>query len=130
MEPYILIVDDDPDAREILQMVLSALPIRILDAHDGVEALIFVRALAPLLIVLDLAMPHLNGEEVLRELRSNPNMAQIPVIIFTAHAADDESVQRLGVSAERVVRKGGISMALLRDTIFDLLKQQGVAIEK
>jgi CheY-like chemotaxis protein len=82
--PYILIVDDDEDAQEIFRQIAESLDIISVGVRDGVEALEAVREAPPALILLDLIMPHMNGFEVLSELRGNPGTQNIPVIIVSA----------------------------------------------
>jgi CheY-like chemotaxis protein len=117
----ILIVDDDPDAREILDLILRTLDIPILQATNGQEALEMIESGPLLLIVLDLSMPHLDGEGVLSRLRENQETASIPVIIYTAKTLADEELVRLDVPMSMVVRKGRLSMTHLRDLVIEIL---------
>lgn len=123
-EPYIMVVEDDLDARSILQMVLDTLPIRCLYAHDGVEALAFIKVLPPVLMVLDLSMPRLDGREVLRALRTDFPGVQIPIFVYTANKVDAALVGELGIPAERVLRKGDVPMAALKAMIIEVLDGQ------
>jgi CheY-like chemotaxis protein len=127
--PYILVVDDDPDVREILELVLSTLPVRIMYAHDGSEALIFIKILNPLLILLDLSMPHVDGRAVLRTLRSSTKTSDIPIIIFTAHHITDELLWELKLPVEQVICKGTTSMTDLRHRVIHLLRHH-ISVEE
>jgi threonine synthase len=118
----ILIVDDDPDAREILNLVLGTLDISIIQAVNGIEALDAVATEIPLIMVLDLSMPNLDGEAVLGRLRENPQTAEVPIIVFTAKTLTVEELTRLNVPNQMVVRKGKLSMTHLRDLVMDILK--------
>ena len=118
----ILIVDDDPDAREILNLVLGTLDISIIQAGNGFEALDAVATEIPLMIVLDLSMPNLDGEGVLQRLRESPQTAEVPIIVFTAKTLTAEELTRLNVPNQMVVRKGRLSMTHLRDIVIDILK--------
>jgi CheY-like chemotaxis protein len=117
----ILVVDDDPDAREILNIILGTLDISIVQARNGFEALDAVANQAPLLIVLDLSMPHLDGEAVVQKLRENPETAGLPIIIFTAKTLTNEELTRLDVPSHMIVRKGHLSMTNLRELVMDIL---------
>lgn len=117
----IVIVDDDPDAREILNLILGTLEIPIRQASDGAEALKLILDDLPLLIVLDLAMPNVDGRAVLRELRADASTKNIPVIIFTAEDIAPEKAEELGVPLSMMIRKGSVSMTRLRELVTQLL---------
>ncbi len=122
MNSDILIVDDDPDAREILDLVLRTLEIPLRQATDGDEALTLAFDLPPLLIVLDLSMPRMDGAAVLRGLRARPETADIPVVVFTAQVINDELADQLRLPPPQIVRKGSLSMTRLRELILRLIK--------
>jgi excisionase family DNA binding protein len=88
----VLIVDDDENTRETLRDVVSEQGYTALTAIDGLDALNILRAdghQRPALILLDLAMPNLDGLGFLDEQRRDPRIASIPVIIITAGRQDD-----------------------------------------
>lgn len=114
MSRHILIVDDDQDAREILETVLSTLEIEVRPAADGLDALTHIFDDPPLLIVLDLSMPRLDGRGLLYNLRADSRTASIPVIIFTAHNVTPALADELGVPLARIACKGTLSMTELR----------------
>lgn len=80
----ILIVDDDPDIREAVKIVLETQPYELTFASDGEECLEQVKKNTPDLIILDLLMPKKDGFEVIKELRGYHNYTRIPVLILTA----------------------------------------------
>lgn len=88
-EKTVLVVDDEPDVREYLAMVLSDAGFKVVTAGDGVEALELIRRSAPDFISLDLIMPRKSGQKLLYELRRDPALSRIPVLIVTAHARDE-----------------------------------------
>jgi PAS domain S-box-containing protein len=90
----VLVVDDRATDRELLRIVLTSEGYEIEEAATGQEALEKVRARAPDLIVADILMPTMDGYEMVRELRSEPAGAQIPVIFCTATYGQEE-VRRL-----------------------------------
>jgi DNA-binding response OmpR family regulator len=95
----ILIIEDDKDIRDILAMVLSVEGYEVKTAIDGVAGLDQLRMGGrPSLILLDMMMPRLDGEGFLKAMRSNPNTADIPVIILTGHPAAREKAAELGAA--------------------------------
>src|SRR5579875_2733297 len=82
----ILIADDRASSRELLRIVLERDGYSIIEAVDGQEAVKLAREKRPVLILLDLQMPRLDGYEVLSELRGDPRFAQVPVLALTASA--------------------------------------------
>lgn len=83
----VLVVDDDPSIRESLTEVLSSEGYRVLEAADGVEALRRIEGLEERCVVLlDLAMPRMNGLEVLSELSRRQSAGRLPVLVMSANA--------------------------------------------
>ena len=80
----ILVVDDTPEIRELLQIHLEAAGYQVLVAGNGQEALAAVAALAPDLILLDVVMPVVDGYEVCRRLKADEETAFIPIVMLTA----------------------------------------------
>jgi two-component system chemotaxis response regulator CheY len=81
----VLVVDDDPDIRETLEIVLGAHGYGVVVAEDGVEALAYLRARGgrPCVVLLDLMMPRMNGLELRREMAADPFLSAIPVVVIT-----------------------------------------------
>jgi signal transduction histidine kinase/DNA-binding response OmpR family regulator len=82
-EPVVLVIDDDPDARDLLDRTLQGAGVRVVTAGDGREALDLARSLHPAAITLDVLMPRMDGWEVLRELKADAATRDIPVIMVT-----------------------------------------------
>lgn len=82
-EPIVLVVEDEPNARELLTHYLCSAGYRVAEARDGEEALRMARELRPAAITLDVLLPKRDGWEVLRELKSAPETSDIPVIIVS-----------------------------------------------
>ena len=96
MSELVLIVDDDDDIREALAMVLADEGYRAEVAADGILALEHLRTHdAPDLILLDLMMPRLDGEEVLAQIRSDPRLARVPVVVLSGDVLARERLDRL-----------------------------------
>jgi CheY-like chemotaxis protein len=80
----VLIVDDNPQNVELLCAFLESLPVRIVTASDGIEALQKVGENNPDLILLDIMMPHMSGFQVCQRLKSDPKTRDIQVLMVTA----------------------------------------------
>ena len=81
----ILVVEDDPNVRGLLQTLLVAEGYAVVTASDGLDGLGQAAASSPGLVLLDLVMPDLGGVRVLERLRDDPVLSQIPVIVVTGH---------------------------------------------
>lgn len=84
--PLILVVEDYDDAREMYVEYLTFTGFRVESATNGLEAIEMTGRLLPDLVLMDLALPKLDGWEATRRLKSNPATAHIPVIALTGHA--------------------------------------------
>jgi two-component system phosphate regulon response regulator PhoB len=96
----ILVVDDEPEAVELVEFNLKQSGYDVATAADGAEALKKTRALLPSLIVLDLMLPEMDGLEVCKMLRRDPATAAIPIIMLTAKAAEIDRVLGLELGAD------------------------------
>jgi two-component system cell cycle response regulator len=83
-ESTILIVDDNPQNLELLQAFLESLPVKIVTAADGLDALRKVEQHNPDLILLDIMMPQMSGFQVCRRLKGDPKTRDIQVLMVTA----------------------------------------------
>ena len=79
----VLVVEDDPSVRGLLQTLLSAEGYDVTTASDGLAGLVKATSAPPALVLLDLMMPDLGGVRVLEEMREDPELAGIPVIVVT-----------------------------------------------
>ena len=79
----VLVVEDDPSVRGLLQTLLSAEGYDVVTASDGLAGLVKAASTKPALMLLDLMMPDLGGVRVLEELRGDPALADVPVIVVT-----------------------------------------------
>jgi len=98
MAKKVLVVEDDTDNRRIVAKVLSVEGYEIVEATDGVEALAQARAERPDLILMDLALPNMDGWEATRRLKQDPATRAIPVVALTAFAmrGDEEQARAAG----------------------------------
>src|ERR1051326_85962 len=96
----ILVVDDEPDAVELVEFNLQGAGFDVLKAADGAEALKQARAHSPDMVVLDLMLPEVDGLEVCKILRRDPATSAIPIIMVTAKAAEIDRVLGLELGAD------------------------------
>lgn len=113
-KPLVLIADDDPEAVELLKMLVEREGCEVIVAHDGALALEMARELPrPDLVLLDLELPVMDGRAFLAALRSDPSLSGIPVVVVSG-APDAKAVR-----ATDNVRKG----PLLLDGIAKVLER-------
>jgi two-component system phosphate regulon response regulator PhoB len=101
----ILVVDDEPEAVELLEFNLKQAGFDVISAEDGAEALKKARSALPSLIVLDLMLPEVDGLEVCKMLRRDQTTARIPIIMLTAKAAEMDRIVGLELGAEDYITK-------------------------
>lgn len=87
-KPYILIVDDDPDILEGILTILETQPYRLATARDGKQCMEMIAQEVPDLLILDLLMPRMDGWGVIREMRSEPRYAKVPILVLTTVIED------------------------------------------
>ncbi len=101
----VLIVEDDPDVREMLSTLLSTEGFHAVAAEDGLEALHLLRAVrhrapeVPCLVLLDLKMPRLGGDEFRRAQLGDPTVASVPVAVMSGAVDLEQRAQDLGAVA-------------------------------
>src|SRR5512137_1443411 len=101
----ILVVDDEPEAVELLEFNLRQAGFDVVTAADGAEALKKARTALPGLILLDLMLPEVDGLEVCKMLRRDPATTAIPIVMVTAKAAEIDRVLGLELGADDYVTK-------------------------
>lgn len=105
MKSKILIVDDEPEAVELIEFNLKQAGFEVVTAADGAEALKKAREVLPSLIVLDLMLPEMDGLEVCKILRREPATATTPILMLTAKAAEIDRVLGLELGADDYLTK-------------------------
>lgn len=105
MGSKILVADDDPLLRTLIEHKLSAAGHDVLIAADGSEALEIATRERPDVVVLDAMMPVRDGIEVLRTLKSDPALSHMPVVMLTARRREDDIVGALRLGAADYVTK-------------------------
>jgi DNA-binding response OmpR family regulator len=95
----ILVVDDEPDIGALVELCLDPFGIEVVQAADLAAALQIARAEQIGLVLLDLALGHEDGLEILPDLRNEPGLRQVPVIAFTAHDSRRQEAYECGVDS-------------------------------
>jgi len=99
----VVVVDDDRYVLDFLKFTLEQQGFEVFAADDGEKGLGFVQAYLPVLVVLDLMLPKMDGFTILKRLAEQPETAKIPVIVVSAYAAS-ESTRRM-VQSQKNVRE-------------------------
>lgn len=105
MAEKILVVDDDQETLRLISLMLQRQGYQIVAAANGTEAITLANAEMPALIVLDIMMPDLDGYEVTKEIRNNPKISHIPVLMFTALGQVEDKVVGYEVGADDYLTK-------------------------
>jgi len=98
MPRTVLVVEDEPDNRLLIRMILQGDGYEVLEAEDGAAGIAMMRAHMPDLVLLDVMMPGLNGFEVHERVSADPELRAIPVVMLTALAQQTD--------VERAVARG------------------------
>ena len=112
----VLIVDDIPVNIILLKTRLARTNVRILTAVNGRDALDIVRQLRPHVVLLDIQMPIMNGLEVLKEIKADPTLKDISVIMVSAYTSAEDIEQSMSLGASGYIKKPVI-MDLLLSTV-------------
>lgn len=125
--PAILVIDDDADARLLLQRYLEDAGYQVVAAGSGRDGVTLARQYRPSAITLDLMMPEMSGWDVLRALKDDPTVADIPVVVVSVVAAEQEGRvlgildllpkpvdrERLVATVGRLLNRGGRSVLIV-----------------
>ena len=105
MPEKILIVDDDIDSLKLIGLMLQRQGYSIVPAQSGAQALTLAESEQPVLMLLDVMMPDMDGYEVCRRVRRNPQLAHIPIMMFTAKTLVDDKVAGFEAGADDYLTK-------------------------
>ena len=133
----VLVADDSLVMRALLRRQLEEHGHVVVEAVDGEDALRMCRDWAPDIILLDVEMPKLDGHGVLVQLRSEPGLAEIPVVFLTARTTTDDVVEGLRLGAHDYLRKpfepaellARVSAALRVKALQDQLRQRNAELD-
>ena len=121
MSKKILVVDDEPNIVKLVESRLKASGYDVATAKDGQDAIAKAKQIKPDLILLDIMMPGMNGQEVLKELKKDASVSAIPVIMLTAKQETDDIVKS-------IVNGGAVDYIVKPFIATDFLKKINTAL--
>ena len=101
----VLVIDDDPGVRRTLTSLLRENGIAVISAADGQDGLDTVRDTLPDLVLCDVVMPRVDGFEVCRQLRADPETRLTPLVLITGLGAQDDRIQGIEAGADDFISK-------------------------
>src|SRR5919108_2368399 len=101
----ILVVEDEPDIRKLVQYNLSQERFTVLEAEDGEQALNLLQREKPNLVILDLMLPGLSGMQICKMLRQRSDTSKLPILMLTAKAGEADRVVGLEMGADDYLAK-------------------------
>jgi two-component system cell cycle response regulator DivK len=113
--PLVLVVDDHADGREVCARLLTQAGFRVATAINGLDGLVKALSLRPDVIVMDLAMPDLDGLECMRQLGSSSTTREIPVIALTAHATPEARTRATAAGCRAFLAKPFVPSSLITE---------------
>jgi two-component system, cell cycle response regulator DivK len=113
MSKRILVVEDQEDNRRILRDLLGNAGYELIEAESGEEALTAVEAQRPDLILMDIQLPVMDGYEVARRIKSNPDMKLVPIIAVTSYALTGDEAKARAAGCNAYISKPYSPRALL-----------------
>ena len=117
----ILVVDDNLDTRELTHLHLTTEGFTVIIAADAREGLYMASVEHPDLIITDISMPGFTGLDMIKELRQQPDLANIPIIVLTAFGRE-EMDEAIRIGANRAMRKP-IRLDELADNVSEMLSE-------
>jgi len=119
----VLVVDDEPDAVDLLTQILQDEGYQVKGVLSGGEALRSLDAAPPDIILIDLLMPEMDGFEVIQRVKANPKWRDIPIIVVTAKDLTHADLGFLHKSVDRIIQKSGLARQDLMKEIHSLLRE-------
>jgi two-component system OmpR family response regulator len=114
--PHILVVEDEPDIASMLNACLELFGYRVTLARTGMEAIVAAAQAAPQIVILDMKLPDMNGDDVCRHLRQDSRTVSTPVIFLSAMTQRNDIARGLTAGAEDYLTKP-IDLQLLYERI-------------
>jgi len=115
--PKVLIIEDSSTQAQLIAAQLSQHDISVICAEDGVQGLRLVDIEQPHLIVLDINMPKMDGYQVCRRLKRDPNTQHIPVVMLTSNDSSEDALKGLDAGADDYIPKDSFASEHLLSTL-------------
>lgn len=113
-QPLVLVVDDAADARVLYGEYLEYLGFRVETAENGAQAIQSAQRECPAIIIMDLAMPEVNGWQAIKHLKSDPLTADVPIVALSAHVFGEELQRAREAGADLCLAKPCLPSQLAR----------------
>jgi len=118
----ILVVDDCATTRKLLTLYLKSKGYTVVTAENGLDAIEKVGTEAVNLVLSDLNMPYMDGIELVKNLRGNPETAELPVVMCTTEADPEEKERAFGAGANGYIVKP-VTADMVSQSIKDIMKE-------
>jgi CheY-like chemotaxis protein len=103
--PTILVIEDYSDTREMLSVLLRRKGYKVIEAENGVEGLLKASAEDPDLVIMDLALPDMDGLETARRIHETPKLSQIPIFVVSGYLTEDVEADVLAAGCVEMFSK-------------------------
>jgi len=123
----VLVVDDEPDAVNLITQLLEDEGYQIKGAYSGEEAIHALEDEVPDIILLDLLMPQMDGFDVIQRIKTNPDWSDIPIVVVTAKDLTDADWEFLRQRVDKIIRKSGLDRETLVSEVQDLLREHAAS---
>ena len=123
MRPVILVIDDSKAVRLIAQKALAPFDCLVTEATNGFKGLFEMERLLPDLILLDVAMPTMNGDTMLGMMRSNDQLKDIPVVMITS-PTDHKVLPKITALGVRAILHTPVTPEALGETVRSVVKRK------
>ena len=105
MSKRILVVEDQEDNRRIVRDLLSSVGYELIEAHDGEAGIQLAKEHRPDLILMDIQLPRIDGYEATRQIKADPALRDIPIIVVTSYALSGDDKKAAAAGADAYVAK-------------------------
>ena len=105
MSKRILVVEDHEDNRRIMRDLLTSSGYEVIDAVTGIEGVTAAETYRPDLILMDIQLPGIDGYEATRQIKANPNLQKVPIIVVTSYALSGDDVKAFEAGCDAYVAK-------------------------
>ena len=105
MSKKILVVEDHEDNRRIMRDLLTSSGYEVIEAVTGIEGVTAAETYRPDLILMDIQLPGIDGYEATRQIKANPNLQKVPIIVVTSYALSGDDVKAFEAGCDAYVAK-------------------------